>query len=206
MIALAVIAAVMLASAALAMSLRNLIHSALLLIFTWASIACFYLWAGAEFVAFGQALIYVGAVSMIVLFAVLLTRRTLNDPLVAPASRRRAALALLAGAAVFTVLAYAVSNTAFAANAGRAPQIEVRPLGFQLMGPHVASLFVVGVILTVALIGATIIAASDDLIRSAGRSLLAGDESPERENDIGSPASRLLPPRLERPTPKDSAP
>lgn len=170
MIALAVIAAVMLASAALAMSRRNLIHSALLLIFTWAGVACFYLWAGAEFVAFGQALIYIGAVSMIVLFAVLLTRRTLDDPMAAPASRRRAGLALLAGAAVFTVLAYAVSNTAFTTNVGRAPQIEVRQLGFQLMGPHVASLLVVGVILTVALIGATIIAASDDLAQGRDRS------------------------------------
>ena len=52
MIALALIAALMLASAVLAFSLRNLIHSALLLVLTWAGVAGFYLWAGAEFVAF----------------------------------------------------------------------------------------------------------------------------------------------------------
>jgi NADH-quinone oxidoreductase subunit J len=161
MIPLAIIAALMLASAALAMTRRNLIHAALLLIVTWASIACFYLWAGAEFVAFGQILIYVGAVSMVVLFAVLLTRPTLADPDPTPASRRRVAIALLAGAALLAVLAYAILNTPFALQENRPPHIEVRQLGFQLMGPHAASLLVAGVILTVALIGATIIAATD---------------------------------------------
>ena len=68
---LAVIALVILGSAAVAMSLRNLIHSALLLIGSWAGVAAFYLWAGAEFVAFAQVIVYIGAVSMVVLFAVL---------------------------------------------------------------------------------------------------------------------------------------
>ena len=45
----------------------------------WAGIAAFYLWAGAEFVAFAQLLVYVGAVSMLSLFAVLLTRRSFHD-------------------------------------------------------------------------------------------------------------------------------
>ncbi|MFM7752757.1 MAG: NADH-quinone oxidoreductase subunit J, partial [Opitutaceae bacterium] len=49
------------ATAAVAMALRNLIRSALLLVASWAGIAAFYLWAGAEFVAFAQVLVYVGA-------------------------------------------------------------------------------------------------------------------------------------------------
>src|SRR6185369_4791951 len=91
------IAGLTLASAAVAMSLRNLIHSALLLVASWAGIAAFYLWAGAEFVAFAQVLVYVGAVSMIVLFAVLLTRRSRADLTVGPDSIQRAAIALLVG-------------------------------------------------------------------------------------------------------------
>jgi NADH:ubiquinone oxidoreductase subunit 6 (subunit J) len=62
MIAFIAIALVTVGSAAIAMSLRNLIHSALLLIASWAGIAAFYLWAGAEFVAFAQVLVYVGAI------------------------------------------------------------------------------------------------------------------------------------------------
>ncbi len=159
---LAFIAALILASAALAMCLRNLIYSALLLILTWMGVASFYLWAGAEFVGFAQALIYVGAISMIVLFAVLLTRRTLADPIVAPASLRRAIAAMLVGAAVAGVLFAAVLATSFDTGTARPPAISVRQLGFQLMNQHAASLLVVGVILTVSLIGATIVAASDN--------------------------------------------
>src|ERR1051326_2707120 len=84
MFSLLVIALLTLASAAVALSLRNLIHSALLLSASWAGIAAFYLWAGAEFVAFAQVLVYVGAVSMIVLFAVLLTRRSRAELEIAP--------------------------------------------------------------------------------------------------------------------------
>src|SRR4051794_21166843 len=82
-------------TAAIAMALRNLIHSALLLIASWAGIAAFYLWSDAQFVAFAQVLVYVGAVSMIVLFAVLLTRRSRADLAIAPDSFSRAILALL---------------------------------------------------------------------------------------------------------------
>ena len=74
MIAFFAIALFTLATAAVAVSLRNLIHTALLLVVSWAGIAGFYLWAGAEFVAFAQVLVYVGAISMVVLFAVLFAK------------------------------------------------------------------------------------------------------------------------------------
>ena len=92
--ALVLIAVFTLATAAVALSLRNLIHSALLLIASWFGIAAFYLWAGAEFVAFAQVLVYVGAVSMVVLFAVLLTRRSRAATVIAPDSVARAISAL----------------------------------------------------------------------------------------------------------------
>src|SRR5476651_2841163 len=98
--ALILIAFLTLGAAAVAMALRNLIHSALLLIASWAGVAAFYLWAGAEFVAFAQVIVYVGAVSMVVLFAVLLTRRSRADLEIAPDSLSRALSALLAGGAV----------------------------------------------------------------------------------------------------------
>lgn len=162
MIALAVIAALTLASAAFAMTRRNLIHAALLLIFTWAGIAAFYLWAGAEFIAFAQFLIYVGAVSMVVLFAVLLTKRTLADAPIESSSHRRALASVVAGGLIFGVLAYAVINTSFTLLPIHAPSLTVAQLGRELMSTHAASLLVAGVILTVALIGATILAATDN--------------------------------------------
>src|SRR5829696_6913724 len=84
-------------TAAVAMLLRNLIHSALLLIGSWAGIAAFYLWAGPEFLAFAQVLIYVGAISMVVLFAVLLTRHSRADFVIAKDSLGRAIAGFLVG-------------------------------------------------------------------------------------------------------------
>ena len=130
----------MLGSAAAAMLLRNLIHSALLLILSWASVAAFYLWAGAEFVAFAQILVYVGAISMVVLFAVLLTRQNqVADVVIEPASRQRATTALTVGACLAGILSAAVVASQFPA----------------------AALLIIGVILTVALIGATLLAATE---------------------------------------------
>ncbi len=158
-LALILIAGLTLGSAALAMTLRNLIHSALLLIFSWAGIAAFYLWAGAEFVAFAQALVYLGAVSMVVLFAVLLTRQSYVGPEHSTGGAVRASWALLAAAGVMGVLAGAILGTGLDSNPGAGPVITVRQLGLELMGRHAASLLVVGVILTVALLGAVVLAA-----------------------------------------------
>lgn len=161
MIAFSVIALLTLATAAVAMSLRNLIHSALLLIASWGGIAAFYLWAGAEFVAFAQVLVYVGAVSMVVLFAVLLTRRSRTDLTVAPDSIGRAIAGLLAGGAVLGVLLGAVLSTPFPAPPQPAASPTVRQLGEQLMTTHAAALLIVAALLTVALLGAVVLAAAD---------------------------------------------
>ena len=159
---LALIAILILGSAAVAMTLRNLIHSALLLVVNWFGIAIFYLWAGAEFLAFAQVLVYAGAISMVVLFAVLLTRQSRAMVVVPQVSRARGLLALLAGGAVFAVMAAAVFGTNFATDPTLAsPGIIVIELGRQLMGPHRAAVLVIGIMLTAALIGAVILAAPD---------------------------------------------
>jgi NADH:ubiquinone oxidoreductase subunit 6 (subunit J) len=160
-LAFLIIALVTVGSAAVAMTLRNLIHSALLLVLSWAGVAAFYLWAGAEFVAFGQVLVYVGAVSMIVLFAVLLTRHTRLEPAFTLKSLPRVLGALLAGGATLGVLFGAVLGARLPTAASPRPVVTVKELGLELMGPHAAALLIVGVILTVALIGAVVIAASD---------------------------------------------
>lgn len=157
---LILIALLILGAAAVAMSLRNLIHSALLLVGSWFGIAAFYLWAGAEFVAFAQVLVYVGAVSMVVLFAVLLTRRSRDDLSVAPDSIMRGVSAVLAGGAVCGLLAGAVLRTSLPVVSPAGATITVRQLGLQLMGPHAAALLVVGLILTVALLGAVVVAST----------------------------------------------
>jgi NADH:ubiquinone oxidoreductase subunit 6 (subunit J) len=147
-----------LGSAAAAMLGRNLMRSILLLAASWAGVAAFYLWAGAQFVAFAQVLIYLGAISMVALFAVLLTRSSRAEAGPAPAARRRAALAIAPALAVAAVLLWALARTPLAVAPRAGPPATVRQLGAELMGRHAASLLVVGVLLTIALLGAVVIA------------------------------------------------
>ena len=158
-LAFLLIAFLTVATAAVAMALRNLVRSALLLGASWAGVAAFYLWAGAEFLAFAQVLVYVGAISMVVLFAVLLTRPSRDEGAVSPASAGRLLPALIAGGSVLGVLVGAIVGSPLRTAAKPPLAFTVRELGLQLMGPHAASLVVVGALLTVALLGAVVIAA-----------------------------------------------
>jgi len=159
---LLLIAFLILAAAAAAMLSRNLIHSALLLVFCWAGIAGFYLWAGAEFVAFAQVLIYVGAVSMVVLFAVLLTRQGATAAPVELGSAYRLGLGVLVAGGVAGLLISSVLGSPLAITTNPAPAaVPVKQLGLLLMGPYAPALLITGVILTVALLGAIVIASGD---------------------------------------------
>jgi NADH:ubiquinone oxidoreductase subunit 6 (subunit J) len=162
-IALSLLSALLLAAAMAAMLARNLIHSALLLVGAWAGIAGFYLWANAEFIAFAQVLVYVGAVSMVVLFAVLLTRQNATAAPVEFESLLRATIAFVVAGGVAGLLIGAVLAAPFDLPAQPATAtLSVKEIGGLLMGPqHVGALLVVGVILTVALLGGVVIAATD---------------------------------------------
>ena len=70
----AIIAVLTIAAAAAAMSLRNLVHCALALTVAFAGLASAYLQLDAQFVGFAQILVYVGAVAILIVFAILLTR------------------------------------------------------------------------------------------------------------------------------------
>src|SRR5438874_840836 len=62
------------ASGIAAMTLRNLVHCALALTIAFAGLAAFYLQLDAQFVGFAQVLVYIGAVAILIVFAILLTR------------------------------------------------------------------------------------------------------------------------------------
>src|SRR5437588_5364980 len=69
-----IIAILTLASAIAAMTLRSLVHCALALTVTFAGLAALYLQLDAQFVGFAQILVYIGAVAILIVFAILLTR------------------------------------------------------------------------------------------------------------------------------------
>jgi NADH-quinone oxidoreductase subunit J len=74
-VAFIVIAIVTLAGALAAALLPRLIHAALCLVVAFFGIAAFYFLLGAEFVGLVQIFVYVGAVAVLIVFTILLTRR-----------------------------------------------------------------------------------------------------------------------------------
>src|SRR5882672_1203832 len=76
----AILAGLTAGSAIAAVSLRNLVHCALCLVVTFAGLAALFLQLNAEFVGFAQILVYVGAVAILIVFAILLTRGSESEP------------------------------------------------------------------------------------------------------------------------------
>src|SRR6185295_17787760 len=69
-----ILALITLVGALCAMSLRNLVHCALCLMLAFGGLAALYLQLGAQFVGLAQILVYIGAVAILIVFAILLTR------------------------------------------------------------------------------------------------------------------------------------
>jgi len=161
-------------SAIAAMTLRNLVHCALCLALTFAGLAGLFLQLNAEFVGLVQILVYIGAVAILIVFAILLTRGA-EPPSPAPIATATpwgvgiaiAAFVTMAGAVIKSLeigrslvgtTAQADALPAFAPPSPAAPTVSVKALGERLMGDYVLPLEVLGLLLTVAMIGAVILA------------------------------------------------
>jgi NADH-quinone oxidoreductase subunit J len=144
------------AGALAAALLRNLVHCALSLTVTFAGLALLYLRLDAQFAGFAQILVYIGAVAILVVFAILLTRGAGIPEYRNFSSSWFAGLSI--AAAVFALLAWAVTKSLPANVPAAAPAVTVQSIGAALMSSYVLPMEIVAVLLTVALIGAVIVA------------------------------------------------
>ena len=156
--AFAIIAALTVVSAIAAMSFRNLIHCALSLMLTLTGLACFYLQLHAEFVGLVQVLVYIGAVAILIVFAILLTRNSTGAANVVNVSPSWAAGIGVAVLVLGTLLVAIFHSTTLARPPMPPPEMTAREIGDQLMTQYVLPLEIVALLLTAALIGAIIIA------------------------------------------------
>ena len=151
-VAFLVIAIITLSGALAAATLRKLIHAALCLVIAFVGLAAFFFLLGAEFVGLVQVFVYVGAVAVLIVFTILLTRREVNGT--RGINWGGAVVAL----AVFGGLLWTILKTKSLAIP--APQIEpltVKRIGEVLMTDFVWPLQCVGLVLTAALIGALVL-------------------------------------------------
>jgi NADH-quinone oxidoreductase subunit J len=73
------IGAIIVLLSALTVQAKNIVHSALYLLGTFAGVAALYIFLNAPFVGVAQILVYIGAVGVLILFAVMLTRKTIME-------------------------------------------------------------------------------------------------------------------------------
>jgi NADH-quinone oxidoreductase subunit J len=139
---------------------RNVVHAALWLVVALASVAGVYLLLAAPFVAFVQVIIYVGAIVVLLLFGIMLTR--------APVGRRvldntlRARLGALAiGAGVFAMLVVFLVDAFRGQRIAYQAATSVAALGASIFRNFVLPFEAVSVLLLAALIGAIVLARRD---------------------------------------------
>jgi NADH-quinone oxidoreductase subunit J len=181
----AIIAVLGLAAALGTVLARNLVRAALYLIAFFATVAGMFVLLEAEFLAALQVLVYIGAVSILLMFGIMLTRNIQgDDPASNPSAWRLPGL--VAGLALFLVLAYGIAHQKGIGTQRSWSTTEVRPRSAQLKGPgtsargdainnmakvvgdqlttrYVIAFEVAGLLLTAALVGAIAIAHREEV-------------------------------------------
>jgi NADH-quinone oxidoreductase subunit J len=161
-----ILAIVTLAGTWAAMTLRGLVHCALALAVAFAGIGLLYLNLGAQFLGLAQLLVYVGAIAVLIVFVILLTRGGDTDSPPLPKTSLPVT-GILVPMAIFGILAWAIFHS-FAIHAPGppagppAPQATIRDLGTALMESYILPLEIIGLMLTAALIGAVIVAMKEN--------------------------------------------
>ena len=154
---------------------RNVVHAALFLVVTLLSVAGAFLMMGAEFLAWTQVLVYVGAVIVLILFGLMLTRAPIGPM---AQHNENGLLAFIVSVALFAFLCVVIFR-AFGDVRIELSYVGALDLG-EVLYVHWAFPFMsLGFMLTVALIGAIILARKEE---GEGPITETDDELPSRDS------------------------
>jgi NADH-quinone oxidoreductase subunit J len=155
-----VLAVIMSVSALRVVTTRNVVHAALYLVVTLMGAAAMYILLFAEFVAWVQVLVYVGAIVVLALFGLMLTRAPIGK---GDFDNDQRLLAALVAAGIFGITSYIVyeafegQEIDYARDAG----VTSRQIGEEIFSKYVLPFEVVSILLLAALVGAVVIARRD---------------------------------------------
>ncbi|MBA2445900.1 MAG: NADH-quinone oxidoreductase subunit J [Nocardioidaceae bacterium] len=149
--------AMALGSAVLVAVSANLVHCALWLVVTLGALAGCYLLLAAEFVAWVQVLIYLGAVVVLLLFALMLTRAPTGAVPDLTSSNRFLAAFTAAAASGLLIVSFAAGFGGTRIEIGSGDIGSAGALGSTLFGAWVLGFEVLSVLLLAALIGAIVL-------------------------------------------------
>ena len=155
-------AAVILVSAVMVTVTRNLVHAALWLIAALFGVAVIFAVLEAGFLAVVQVVVYIGAIAIMFIFAVMLTRREMLDK--GPQMNKRAWLAGVLGALLFASMVYMLSTwvgfNQLPALVGGTDTLALLGNSLLLPSAYLLPFEVASVLLLAALVGAVYVASN----------------------------------------------
>ncbi|TAH51653.1 MAG: NADH-quinone oxidoreductase subunit J [Chloroflexota bacterium] len=150
------VAALTLAAAFATVLLRNVFHAGLALVGTFFGVAAIYLMLEAEFLAIVQVLIYIGAIAVLILFAIMLTRSLMKNE--DSGMNKQWAWAAIAISTLFLGMFIVILQVPWLLNTSVIGTDIVPFLGTELLTTYLLPFEIVSVLLLATLIGAFIIA------------------------------------------------
>jgi NADH:ubiquinone oxidoreductase subunit 6 (subunit J) len=136
-------------------TLRNIIHSAVAMMICFGSLAGMYALLGAPIVAAAQVLIYLGAISVLILFAIMLTQA--GDANLPAPFHRQAPIAIVIGLAIIGLVGWAVIQTDWGL-AAEAASASVDAIATAIFTDFALPFEIISLLLLVAIIGAIYLA------------------------------------------------
>jgi NADH-quinone oxidoreductase subunit J len=159
-VAFGIIAAMMLFSAWRVVSTTNVVHAALYLVIVLAGVAANFILLGAEFVGVTQVLVYIGAVVVLFLFGIMLTRARLGEDETVDDENRL--MAALTGVLLAVVMGYALIDSFDDARIVRDAPSTTQEVSDSIFSDYIIPFEAVSVLLLAALIGAIVVARRED--------------------------------------------
>jgi NADH-quinone oxidoreductase subunit J len=156
-VAFGFIAAVAVLGAIGVVATRNVVHAALYLVAVLTAVGASFLLVGAEFTGISQILVYVGAIVVLFLFGIMLTRAQIGR--VGQLTSSTWPVAVAVAVALFAVMSYAVLDEWDDQQLPRttAPQTS-KAVGDAIFGQYLIPFEVVSLLLLAALVGAIVLA------------------------------------------------
>jgi len=154
------LSALILVPAVIVVTSRNIVRAALSLVPTFLGVTGFYILLQAEFVAGIQVLIYAGAITVLILFVIMLTEGG-SGTMVRQVTGQVPLGAMAAVWMVFLILV-TLSRTIWPIARGEIPQYSVRAIGTAFLTSYVLIFEVTSLVLLISLVGAIVIARREE--------------------------------------------
>lgn len=134
---------------------KNILHSAFYLILAFVGVAVIYVLLEAPFIAVVQVLVYIGAIAILIIFAIMLTRRLMSKEL--EQHNKQWIPSAIGALALFVVLGWIVYTTSWPVGEAAVPAEPISLLGQELLTTYLVPFEIASVLLLAALVGAILI-------------------------------------------------